>query len=291
MARSRWRKDNASPGQRRPDPPFAHREAGRPAGSEDALWIYGRHAALAAAANPARRLIRLCALPDEAAALAAAAEAGAASGRTLPPVETLDARRLALLLPGGAVHQGVAVLTTAPQPSSLAALIAGLTDPTAVAVVLDQATDPRNIGAVLRAAAGFGAFAVVVQDRHTPAVSGALAKAASGALEIVPLVRVVNIARALHVLQVAGFSCVGLAGDAALALPQVPLDGRIAFVLGAEDSGLRRLVRESCDIVAAIRLAPGIESLNLATAAAIALYELRRTGGWPAAPLASANHG
>jgi rRNA methylase, putative, group 3 len=245
---------------------------------EPGQWIYGRHAALAAIANPRRRIRRIVAVADAAPSISARM-----AGRPddIPAVTLTDAAAIAALLPEGAVHQGLAVLV-APLPDvHLEDLVARADPGRATLVVLDQATDPRNVGAVLRAAAAFSAIGVVIQDRHAPATTGALAKAASGALEWLPLIRVVNIARALRTLQGAGFWCAGLAGDAATPIDAARLDGRIAVVLGAEDSGLRRLVRESCDEIVRIPIAAAMESLNVATAAAVTLYEVSRRAGWP----------
>ena len=145
-----------------------------------------------------------------------------------------------------------------------------------VIVVLDQITDPHNVGAILRSAAAFGALAVVVQDRHAPLESGVLAKAASGALDRIPYIQVVNIARAVQALGQRGFWRVALTGDGTQTLREAMTEGDVVVVLGSEGSGIRRLVRESCDVTAAIPIAPGVESLNVSNAAAIALYELRR---------------
>lgn len=258
----------------------------RPAGGGDAVWLYGRHAVLAAVANPERRLLRAAALAEQRAALAAAL---LAAGRSLA-IDTLDRAGFARLLAADAVHQGFAVLA-APLPEIALADVLAKAAGDALAVVLDQVSDPRNAGAILRAAAAFDACAVIVQDRHAPPASGALAKAASGALETVPLVRVVNLARTLNMLRDAGFRCLGLAadGDVPLAMASAPMASapktspparaalqRIALVLGAEDAGLRRLVREGCDRLVRIPISPAMESLNVATAAAIALYEIRR---------------
>ncbi|MBK8176083.1 MAG: 23S rRNA (guanosine(2251)-2'-O)-methyltransferase RlmB [Rhodospirillales bacterium] len=242
------------------------------------LWLYGRHAVLAAIANPRRDLDRLLVVADLADALARAA-AGAASqtGVRRPPVEVADRRTIEAVLPEGAVHQGLAALARPLAAVDLEALIAKLADDDrALVVVLDQVTDPRNVGAVLRSAEAFAAAAVIAQDRHAPDESGPLAKAASGALEAVPLVRVVNLARTLRSLKDAGFFCIGLAGEASARLGDLDLGGRTALVLGAEGDGLRRLVRETCDGLARIPIAPGIDSLNLSAAAAIALYECAR---------------
>ena len=143
-------------------------------------------------------------------------------------------------------------------------------------VVLDQITDPQNIGAIFRSAAAFGASAVIVQERRTPPLSGALAKAAAGAVETVPCVAVVNIARAIEALQGLGRYCVGLAGEAEMMIGDTPKDTPMALVLGAEGAGLRKLVGETCDARVRIPIAPAMESLNVSTAAAVSLYELTR---------------
>ena len=255
-------------------------------------WLYGRHAALAALGNPNRRVLRTLATAELAAEIAAVA-----GSRPLPEVEIAERPAIARLLPDGAVHQGIAVRV---EPLPLVALEDLLTTAgdDAVYVVLDQAQDPRNVGAVLRAAAAFAAVAVVVQDRHAPAATGALAKAASGALERVPLITVVNIARSLRAMAAAGVRIVGFDARAERNLADADLSGRIALVLGAEDHGLRRLVREGCDELTRIPIVAAVDSLNLGTAAAIALYEAARrrhpaSPGWgpavpPTAPLSRA---
>lgn len=264
------RKTTRSVGPGAGAPGGAHRER-RPDG---AYWLYGLHSGLAAAANPRRRVLRLAAVGSEAARLTAAAER---SGVARPTVELIDRPGLTALLPAGAVHQGVAV-RAAPLPAGdLDALLAALpTAPETLIVVVDQASDPRNVGAVLRSAAGFGAAAVVVQDRHAAPETAVLAKAASGALETVPMLREVNLARTLRRLRAEGCFCLGLDGAAADTLAEASLPGRCALVVGAEGSGLRRLVRETCDATARIPLAPAVDSLNLSVAAAIAMYAWRR---------------
>lgn len=176
------------------------------------------------------------------------------------------------LLPG-AVHQGVA-LDAAPLPeTSLEALLA--TAPKLL-LLLDQVTDPHNVGAILRSAAAFGADAVLLTDRHAPGQGGVLAKTASGALEHVPLITVVNLARTMATLRDAGFWCIGLAEEGAQDIAAHDLSGKTALVLGAEGEGLRRLTRERCDALARLPTQGAIGSLNVSNAAAVALYEVKR---------------
>lgn len=253
--------------------------AGGPARSGANPHLYGIHTVLAALANPARDCRRV--VTDDSNLAERLRAAARPLGRDAL-VEIADRDTLAGLAPEGAVHQGV-VLEAAPLPE------AGLDEilaprPAAVGeggrpapvVVLDQVTDPQNIGAILRSAAAFGARAVIVQERHTPPVTGALAKAASGALERVALVREINLARTLVDLKEAGYWCIGLDGDAPRNLAEAAVEGPMALVLGAEGRGLRRLVAENCDALAKIPQSDAVESLNVSNAAAVALYELTR---------------
>lgn len=229
-------------------------------------WLYGLHAAEAALANP-RRQIHECLVTKEG---LAALEARQGTGRISPNI--VERNRLDQLLERDAVHQGIA-LRVEPLDSPLLEDVLAQTGPI---LVLDQVTDPRNIGAILRSAAAFGAAAVLLQDRNAPQESGAMAKSASGALDIVPILREVNLARALARLQNEGLWVVGLdAGGTRLDGASFS-DRRVALVLGAEGAGLRRLTRESCDEIASVYMPGDMESLNVSNAAAVALYELVR---------------
>ena len=244
--------------------------------------LYGTHAVAAALANPGRRCHRLITTQEGAAQLAEHIDARLlplAARALLDAPQIVSRQDLAVLLPDGAVHQGI-VLETAPLPAvDLAAACRGVAQAGCEArtvLVLDQVTDPHNVGAILRSAAAFAVAAVVVQDRHSPQGAGALAKAASGALETVPLARVVNIARALVGLKELGYWCLGLDPSATEPLEAVAVKAPLALVLGAEGQGMRRLTRERCDLTASIPLPGSMASLNVSNAAAIALYEVAR---------------
>lgn len=231
------------------------------------VWLYGHHAVSAALANPARRLRRLL-LTEEAEA--------AISKHLTPPwavsPEKVDRARLDHLLGRDVVHQGAALLADTLAPPSLQSVL----EKDGIIVVLDQVTDPRNVGAIMRSAAAFGAAAVITQDRNAPEETGALAKAASGALETMPLLRAVNIARTIIALKAADVWCIGLdAGGKPLSGPDFA-GRRVALVLGAEGEGLRRLTRETCDEIGGLTIRGAVESLNVSAAASVALYELSR---------------
>ena len=266
MASSHERNDARKGRKFRPNPQGSGRSDRRPAGVADD-WIWGWHAVEAALANPRRGPpVRLLATPERAKQLEAK------FGRGLHP-DVADNHQIGNSLPQGAVHQGVAMRPAPLEDADLADFEAG---PGAVVLVLDQVTDPQNVGAILRSAAAFGVVGVVLQDRNAPKLSGALAKAAAGAVEQVRVARVVNLSRAIDELTKAGWRAVGLAGEAERGLHQV-LDGTpTVLVLGSEGEGLRRLVAEHCDELAKIPMPGGFESLNVSAAAAVALYEAAR---------------
>ena len=229
-----------------------------------AALIYGWHSALAALRNPRRRIRKLLSTPN---ALQRLSDLGIPD--LPPPAEASEIDRLA---GAGAVHQGIAVLCDPlPEPE-----LDELAD-AELLLVLDQVTDPRNVGAILRSAAAFGCNALVLTERHGPADSGVLAKAASGGLEHVALARVKNLARALGELAELGFHRLGLDSAHADPLESVDASGKIALVLGAEGKGLRRLTRENCDRLVRIDLPGPIKSLNVSNAATLALFAIRRS--------------
>lgn len=235
-------------------------------------WLWGRHPVLAALANPARKgMGRLLATEDRAAEIE--------RDRLAPHghrVEIVDAPALARMLPAGAVHQGLAFKV---QPLEGMALEDFAEPASGVIVMLDQLTDPQNVGAIFRSALAFGAKGIVVQDRHSPALAGALAKAAAGATERLPCARVTNLSRALEKLADLGWRAVGLDGAAELTLDQTLDERPTVLVMGSEGDGVRRLVAEHCDVMAKIPMPGGFESLNVSNAAAVALYEACRKQG------------
>ena len=239
------------------------------------LWLYGAHAVAAALENPSRKVERLVLTPE--ALLRQGKDMASAAARRKIPPETMKSAALATLLPTGAVHQGIAAAAKPLASLQLDEACSVSQDERSLVVVLDQVTDPRNLGAVLRSAAAFGARAVIVQDRNTPQETGVMAKAASGGLDRVPLVRAVNLARALEGLAKLGYWRITLDPGAKAPLDSARTDGAVALVLGAEGKGLRRLTSEHCDAAARLPVVSGRSAnLNVSVAAAIALYEFVR---------------
>jgi len=247
-------------------------KAGKPAPVEQ---IYGFHPVVAALSNPARRNRRLLMTQEAQNSLENNAESPDLSELKsgVKEWQTVARPEIDAILPSGAVHQGL-LLECAPLPALSLDEACSPGGGKAPVLLLDQVSDPHNVGAILRSAAAFGARAVVLQERHSPAATGALAKAASGALETVPLVRVTNLSRAMGQLQEMGYWLIGLDSDADMRLGGESVRHPVALVLGAEGSGLRRLTRENCDTLAAIKLADSMHSLNVSNAAAVALYQL-----------------
>ena len=223
--------------------------------------LYGFHAVLAALTARRRAFAAIHATPAAAQRLS-----DAIAGIGLSP-HIVTAEELSRRLGDHAVHQGVMLEAGPIQPID----ISEITDASGVVLVLDQITDPHNVGAILRTAAAFAVDALVTTTRHAPDMSGVVAKAASGGLEAVPVVEVVNLARALETLGDMGYLRVGLDSDGATPLRAAPRTRPMALVLGAEDKGLRRLTRENCDVVARLDMPGTIKSLNVSNACAVAL--------------------
>ncbi|TKD53253.1 TrmH family RNA methyltransferase [Sphingomonas baiyangensis] len=239
-----------------------HRPSSQQNNARPRFW--GRHAVLAALANPERTVRKLWGTREAVGAL------------DLPPVIPVtyaDVADLGRLVPGDAPHQGLVIEVDPLEDIWLGDVLEQGARDRRPLLVLDQVTDPHNVGAVLRSAAAFDALAIVTQDRHAPPESGALARAASGALELVPWVRVVNLARALGEIAEAEFWRVGLAGGTEVTLDQALTGGgKVALVLGAEGEGMRHNTMTHCDTLARLPISPKVESLNVSNAAAIALY-------------------
>jgi 23S rRNA (guanosine2251-2'-O)-methyltransferase len=225
-------------------------------------WMYGQHPCAAAAGNPERRIRRVVATK--------AADLSWLQGHQLRP-EMMEGDKLARLLPEGAVHQGVACEVEPLDDIHLDQVTGrgGL-------AVLDQITDPHNVGAILRSAAAFDIAALIMPKDHAPAESGVMAKAASGALELVPCVRVTNLASTLNELKEEGYWIAGLDAGGSKMVDAASEFNPLCLVLGAEGKGLRRLTAERCDIILSIPISKRMESLNVSNAAAIAFYHARK---------------
>lgn len=277
MKRKRPSPSPTRPGREKPasrpashDRQQGHSSGGpRRGGADPARFLWGVHAVRAALANPARRSRRLLVTVQARESVADILPATLA-------VDMLDRQALDALLPD-AVHQGVALeVEPLDEPDIEDVLESVAPDAPLLLVVLDQVTDPHNVGAILRSAAAFGAAAMIVQERHSPPVTGTLAKSASGGVEIVPMVRVTNLARALDRLREAGVFCLGFDSEAERDLHAIDPGVRVALVMGAEGPGLRRLTRERCDMMAKLPTQGPVASLNVSNAAAIALYDMAR---------------
>lgn len=250
---------------------------GRSGGGGRSIWLYGTHAVIAALTNPARRRHRLIATKQAYEGLLSLL--GDDALPLDPEAEIVDRTEVDSACGPDSVHQGLALLVDPLEEEAIEDIITERPSGADTLVVLDQATDPRNIGSVMRSARAFGARAIIMQDRNAPPETGAMAKAASGAMEHVTVVRVTNLARALWILKDANYWCMGLDGTADKDIGDVDPTERNVIVLGAEGSGLRRLTRETCDQLVRIPICTDSESLNLSNAAAVALYVVTRPRG------------
>lgn len=228
------------------------------------IFLYGRHACLAALANNRRQIIKLYITKNF-------------NSAELPKLnitpQLINSADIGKYIPDSAVHQGIIVETTPlPDPG-----IAYIEKKGGIIIILDQVTDPQNIGAILRTAAAFSVTAIVIPKDNAPEESAALAKAASGALEIVPIIRVTNLVRAIEELKKHQYWFIGMDGATDTNIGDIKdISRNTALVMGAEGKGLRRLTADSCDYIAKIPISSDVESLNVSNAAAIGLYCLSR---------------
>ncbi|MBL1147155.1 MAG: 23S rRNA (guanosine(2251)-2'-O)-methyltransferase RlmB [Pseudomonadota bacterium] len=273
-----------------PRPPAAAPQKIRSAGRDD--WqkqalLFGVHAVREAVLNPQRRIQAIYVTEAGKKLLSPTLEKALKAGINRPDLQIIDKPVLDKMLPENAVHQGMAAQVQPLLVPDLEQFCAALPQDSShirdnIMVILDQVTDPHNIGAILRSAAAFGAKALIVQDRHTPEITGTLAKSASGAVEHVPILREVNLARSIALLQKHGILCTGFDERGAMTLAELTADKNlssyagIALVMGAEGDGMRRLTAESCDVLVRLPSKGAIQSLNVSNAAAVALYELVR---------------
>lgn len=231
------------------------------------LWLWGLHACKTALTNPERQCFRLVLTESTFKDLSLSKDFLSCK------VELLDASSLSRLLPEGAVHQGIALKVSPLPERSMTELFKANAG---VLIVLDQVTDPQNVGAILRSAKALGALGAVMTERNAPPLGGALGKAASGALDLLPIWKVPNLVRTLEDLKKNGFWVVGLEEHASHILTKADYPEKLVLVVGAEGEGLRRLTRETCDFLANLPTDPSFPTLNVSVAAALALYELQR---------------
>ncbi|MEM9431366.1 MAG: RNA methyltransferase [Pseudomonadota bacterium] len=238
----------------------------------DTVWLYGLHAVRDALENPARECRRAVVTRN------AADKLGPALERAGLQIDISDPRRFPAPLDPGSVHQGAALEAAPLTWGSVSETCRPGTGAPRV-VLLDRVSDPHNVGAILRSAEVFGARAVIAPTRHAAPETGSLAKAASGALERQPYLRVPNLAAALGALRDMGYVLIGLDDTGQMPLSEAAKRAQgvpLGLVFGAEGPGLRQLTRETCDMLARIDAAAGFASLNVSNAAAVALYEASR---------------
>ena len=237
--------------------------------NKDQLIIYGRHAVLSALKNPKRHIKKLLITAEN------RAEIEKISSPI--PYTIVDKKEFLRILPEDAVHQGFALYCNRLETYDIEDLIVMADKKERCHIlILDQVTDPQNIGAIIRSCAAFETLGLVVQDKNSPLESGAMDKATAGTIEFVPIARVTNLSRAIEKLKDAGFWVMGMDGYAETTIDKINKSGKIAIVMGSEGKGMRRLVQENCDSSVKLPISPNVESLNVSTAAAIALYELSK---------------
>lgn len=233
------------------------------------LILYGRHAVIAALKNPRREIGKILVTKDNLDEIKKYADPS--------KLHVVDRKEIDKLLPQDATHQGFAAYAKELESYAIEDIIELADKQTNCNILmLDQVTDPQNIGAIIRTCVAFDTLALIVQDKNSPPETGAMAKASVGAVENLPICRVTNLSRTINQLQEVGFWSIGMDGNAQTTIDKIKKGGKNLIVMGSEGKGMRRLVEENCDIVVKLPISPKVESLNVSTAAAIALYELSK---------------
>lgn len=242
--------------------------------NRSSLILYGRHAVIAAVQNPQRIINKILVTKDNYDEMKSII---AKTSRNIGIVNTVDKKEIDHQLPHEAVHQGFAAHAKELESIGIDDIIVMAEDKSNCNVlVLDQVTDPQNIGAIIRTCVAFDALAMIVQDKNSPVETAAMAKASVGAIETLPICRVTNLSRAIQQLQNDGFWAIGMDGTADTTIDKIKKSGKNIIVMGSEGKGMRRLVEENCDIIVKLPISNKVESLNVSTAAAIALYEMSK---------------
>ncbi len=264
-----------APAARRPetDRRSPGRQGSGRSGSNE-LWLFGEHAVVAAIRNQRRTCHQLLASED---GMPRIRDAAAKRGLRITPMPNAD---IARRLPSAAAHQGVAMHVAPLPPLQLERVIA-IQPENSLLLALDQVTDPRNFGAILRSAVALGVGAVIVPERRSAELNGTAAKAASGAVDMVPIVEVVNLSRALQRLKEARFWITGLDAAGSTSIDEAAPAPRRVLVIGSEGDGMRRLTTETCDETLSIPIDRRIDSLNVSVAASLALYALTQKARAP----------
>lgn len=260
-----------APRREEPRPPREPREQKEPKGPKIKADLFGMHAVREAWQNPVRFVHAL--FVTEAAMKEFEPYLKTNAKRPAPQIVTKD--ELDRAFPNGTVHQGIAMsCQSLAEQSVMDLIIRGTAKEKSVIVILDQVTDPHNIGAILRSACAFGADGVVMQSKHAPELGGILAKIACGAADHIPVAYETNLSRAIETLKEHHYTVIGLDEHAAQTFGTLRPYDRAVLVLGAEGSGMRRLIKEHCDVLVTLPTKPPIASLNVSNAAAVALYAL-----------------
>ncbi|MBR1948845.1 MAG: 23S rRNA (guanosine(2251)-2'-O)-methyltransferase RlmB [Alphaproteobacteria bacterium] len=230
--------------------------------------LYGRHAVLSALANPKRQINKILCTKEN-------IDEIRKYTKIVPQI--VEKKEIDKLFSLDTVHQGFALFCNRLPDYSLEEIIeiADKKEKCHI-LILDQVTDPQNVGAIIRSAVAFNTLALVMQDKNSPIENGAMAKAAAGMIEHLPIVRVTNLSRAIEKLKNAGFWTIGMDGYATTTIDKLQKPLKTAIIMGSEGKGMRRLVEENCDISVKLPMSPLTESLNVATAAAITLYEINK---------------